>query len=235
MNNKFNILVIEDTKEIVDLIKLYLENEGYNIHELYDGDGVLSTIKKYQIDLIILDIMLPKLNGYEVLKKIREIYNIPIIILSAKNLDNDIIIGLNLGADDYMVKPFNPLQLVARVNAQIRRFYKLGATSKPEENNKDICVGELKLNCNECKLYKSNQPIELTYMEFNLIKYFMLNPGRVFTKKQIFEEVWNNEYIYSDNTVMVYISKLRDKVEDNPKEPIYIKTIRGLGYCIDKK
>ena len=175
--------------------------------------------------------MLPKLNGYEVIKRIRKQSNIPVIILSAKTQDTDKILGLNLGADDYLSKPFNPLELVARINAQMRRFYNLGGSR--ELQNERITIGDLTLDQRECKLYRDNEEIELTYMEYKLLKLFMTEPGRVFTKAQLFETVWENEY-YTDNTVVVYISKLRDKIEKDTKNPKIIKTVRGLGYRFEK-
>jgi len=217
-----NILIVEDSQEIIDLIKIYLEQEEYFIYAARDG----------RIHLVILDIMLPELNGYEVIKRIRKISNVPVIILSAKNQDADKILGLNLGADDYVAKPFNPLELVARINAQIRRFYDFGGSK--EKQDEKVIIGELMLDQRECKLYKKNREIDLTYMEYKLLKLFMTEPGRVFTKAQIFELVWENEYYYTDNTVVVYISKLRDKIEDDSKNPQLIKTVRGLGYRFEK-
>lgn len=226
------ILIVEDSQEIIDLIKIYLEQEQYGILTACDGEEAIETFKREEIHLIVLDIMLPKLNGYEVIKKIRKQSNIPVIILSAKMQDNDKILGLNLGADDYLAKPFNPLELVARINAQMRRFYDFGGSKKsPDEK---IVIGDLTLDQRECKLYKKNEEIDLTYMEYKLLNLFMTEPGRVFTKAQIFEKVWENEYYYTDNTVVVYISKLRDKIEEDSKDPKIIKTVRGLGYRFEK-
>lgn len=182
--------------------------------------------------LVVLDIMLPKLNGYEVIKRLRKRSNVPVIILSAKNQDADKILGLNLGADDYLAKPFNPLELVARINAQMRRFYDFGGSK--EKQDEKVIIGDLMLDQRECKLYKKDKEIDLTYMEYKLLKLFMTEPGRVFTKAQIFELVWESEYYYTDNTVVVYISKLRDKIEDDSKNPQMIKTVRGLGYRFEK-
>jgi len=176
--------------------------------------------------------MLPKLNGYEVIKRLRKRSNVPVIILSAKNQDADKILGLNLGADDYLAKPFNPLELVARINAQMRRFYDFGGSK--EKQDEKVIIGDLMLDQRECKLYKKDKEIDLTYMEYKLLKLFMTEPGRVFTKAQIFELVWESEYYYTDNTVVVYISKLRDKIEDDSKNPQMIKTVRGLGYRFEK-
>ncbi len=227
-----NILIVEDSQEIIDLIKIYLEQEEYFIYAACDGKAAVDIFGKEEIHLVVLDIMLPKLNGYEVIKRIRKRSNVPVIILSAKNQDADKILGLNLGADDYLAKPFNPLELVARINAQMRRFYDFGGSK--EKQDEKVIIGDLMLDQRECKLYKKNKEIDLTYMEYKLLKLFMTEPGRVFTKAQIFELVWENEYYYTDNTVVVYISKLRDKIEDNSKNPQIIKTVRGLGYRFEK-
>lgn len=225
------ILIVEDSNEIIELIKIYLEQEEYDILTSGDGEEAIELFETEELNLIVLDIMLPKLNGYEVIKRIRKQSNIPVIILSAKTQDTDKILGLNLGADDYLSKPFNPLELVARINAQMRRFYNLGGSR--ELQNERITIGDLTLDQRECKLYRDNEEIELTYMEYKLLKLFMTEPGRVFTKAQLFETVWENEY-YTDNTVVVYISKLRDKIEKDTKNPKIIKTVRGLGYRFEK-
>ena len=227
-----NILIVEDSQEIIDLIKIYLEQEEYSIYEACDGESAINIFEKEEIHLVVLDIMLPKLNGYEVIKRLRKRSNVPIIILSAKNQDADKILGLNLGADDYLAKPFNPLELVARINAQMRRFYDFGGSK--EKQDEKVIIGDLMLDQRECKLYKKDKEIDLTYMAYKLLKLFMTEPGRVFTKAQIFELVWESEYYYTDNTVVVYISKLRDKIEDDSKNPQMIKTVRGLGYRFEK-
>ena len=227
-----NILIVEDSQEIIDLIKIYLEQEEYFIYEACDGESAINIFEKEEIHLVVLDIMLPKLNGYEVIKRLRKRSNVPVIILSAKNQDADKILGLNLGADDYLAKPFNPLELVARINAQMRRFYDFGGSK--EKQDEKVIIGDLMLDQRECKLYKKDKEIDLTYMEYKLLKLFMTEPGRVFTKAQIFELVWESEYYYTDNTVVVYISKLRDKIEDDSKNKKKIKTVRGLGYRFEK-
>lgn len=228
-----NILIAEDSKEIVDLIKLYLEADDIVIIEANTGKQALAIFNKMKIDLVLLDIMLPEMNGYEVIKEIRKKSNLPIIFMSAKGQDEDKILGLNLGADDYVVKPFNPLELSARVSAQLRRFYSLGASS--DTNMEKIVVNNLVLDQRECKLFNNGEEVDLTYMEYKLLRLLMNEPGRVFTKSQIFENVWEEEYSYTDNTVTVYISKLRDKLEVDSKNPKLIKTVRGLGYKFEKK
>lgn len=227
-----NILIAEDSKEIVDVIRLYLEANDVKIIEVNSGKQAVDVFNKMQIHLVLLDIMLPEMNGYEVIKEIRKKSNIPIIFMSAKGQDEDKILGLNLGADDYIVKPFNPLELTARVSAQLRRFYSLGASS--DTSLEQIKINNLVLDQRECKLFMDGNEIELTYMEYKLLKLLMNEPGRVFTKSQIFENVWDEEYSYADNTVTVYISKLREKIEVDSKNPKLIKTVRGLGYKFEK-
>lgn len=228
-----NILIVEDSKEITELIKLYLEQEQYRAFIAENGRKAIEIFQSFEIHCVVLDIMLPELNGYEVMKRIRKSSNVPIIILSAKNQDSDKILGLNLGADDYVPKPFNPLELVARIKAQLRRFYSFGASA--QEKDEKIIIGNLILDQRECRLYKGSEEIDLTYTEYKILNLFMKEAGRVFTKAQIFEFVWEEEYMYTDNTVVVYISKLREKIEDDCKNPKMIKTVRGLGYRFEKQ
>lgn len=227
-----SVLVVEDSKEISDLITLHLE-ENYIVYKAWTGEEAICILDKMGIDLVILDIMLPVLNGYEVMKHIRENNNVPIIIVSAKSGDDDKIIGLLKGADDYLAKPFNPLELTARVEAQLRRFYKLGAADNTEHDV--IHIQNLKLDCVECCLYKDGNKIQLTGIEYKLLKLLMGSPGRVFTKKMIYETIWEEEYLYDNNSIMVYISKLRDYIEIDSKKPKFIITVRGLGYKFEKQ
>lgn len=231
MSDKYTVLIAEDDKDIVEILTLYLGNEGYNVLSAFDGQEAYKIAESNKIDFAILDIMMPLMNGYDLTKKLREKYNMPILILSAKNTDSDKILGLNLGADDYIAKPFNPLEIVARVNSGIRRFYKLN----PSQNDSDILkVGDLELDTESIVLKKSGKEISLTATEFKILQMLMKNPGKVFTKVQIYEKI-NGEYFESDdNTMMVHMSKLRDKIEDDSKNPKYIKTIRGLGYKMEK-
>ena len=229
----FNILLAEDDEDIVKLLKLYLENEGFNTFWAKDGVEATEIFDKERIDLALVDIMMPRMNGYELTKYVRKKSNIPIIILSAAQLDSDKILGLNLGADDYMVKPFNPLELVARINANLRRFYKLG--NAQEDGDGKIPIGELTLDTNMLTLEKRGVPVNLTATEYKILLMLMKSPGRVFTKMQIYEEVNGDYYANDDNTMMVHISNLRDKIEDDPKNPRYIKTLRGLGYKVEKQ
>lgn len=226
------ILLAEDDEDIVGLIKLYLEKEGFSVLWARDGVEAVDVFESHHVDLALVDIMMPRMNGYELTKKIRETSSIPIIILSAAQLDSNKIMGLNLGADDYLVKPFNPLELIARINANLRRAYSL-AQAQPVVDDGKITVGDLVLDPHLLTLQKSGEPIQLTATEYKILIMLMKSPGRIFTKMQIYEEI-NGEYLASDdNTMMVHISNLRDKIEDDPKNPKYIKTVRGLGYKIE--
>ena len=231
MRNK--ILIAEDDEDIIGLLKLYLEKENYEVISATNGEEALKLIQSNDISVAILDIMMPKLNGYELTKKIREIGTLPILILSARNLDSDKILGLDLGADDYLTKPFNPLEVVARVRSLIRRTYDY----KNEEVIKEdeiVRVGNVTINSDIFMVYKDSQEIKLTPTEFKILALLMKSPGRVFTKIQIYENV-NGEYFENDdNTIMVHMYKIREKLEDDPKNPIYIKNVRGLGYKFEK-
>lgn len=229
----FNVLIAEDDEDIVKLLKLYLENEGFDVKWAKDGVEACEIFDREKINLAIVDIMMPRMNGYELTKYIRNKSNIPIIILSAAQLDSDKILGLNLGADDYMVKPFNPLELIARINAHLRRFYKLGNVQ--EKTSSKITIGELTLDTETLTLEKNGEPVNLTATEYKILALLMKSPGRVFTKMQIYEEVNGDYYATDDNTMMVHISNLRDKIEQDPKNPKYIKTVRGLGYKIERQ
>ncbi len=225
----YRILVADDEPEIRDVLRLYLEKDGYEVTEAADGVEAMKILKDERIDLVILDIMMPGLDGYRVLRNIRKDNNVPVIILSAKSTDSDKILGLDLGADDYIVKPFAPLEAVARVNSNIRRFYDLGSGDvSVKEKGKELSVQDLRLDLDSCILYRGEEAIDLTSVEFKIMKLFMENPGKVFTKQQIFEQGWEDDYLVSDNNIMVCISKLRAKLDDGEKE--YIRTIRGLGY-----
>lgn len=226
---KYTILVADDEREIRELLRLYLENEQYKVLEAEDGEAALEVFSREAVDLCILDIMMPKLDGYNVLRKIRENSNIPVIFLSAKDADAEKILGLNLGADAYVPKPFNPLLLVAKVNSHMRRYCTLGTSNGLQQCLK---VQDLTLNLDACELKKGDSLIELTSVEFRIMRMLMKNPGKVFTKQQIYECGWEDTYMVADNNIMVCISKLRDKLADDSRE--YIKTIRGLGYRLEK-
>lgn len=233
---KYRILVAEDDQDIAELIKLYLENENYEVVLAQDGLAAYEQAKTGEIDLAVVDIMMPKLGGYDLIKRIRENSNMPIIILSAKNLDSDKILGLDLGADDYLTKPFNPLELIARIKSNIRRYYRLGGQMDASEGKKSnlIRVGDLTLDEESVTLKKGEEVITITPTEYKMMLLFMKSPGKVFTKMQIYQAVNGECYVNDDNTLMVHISNLRDKIEDNPREPKYIKNIRGIGYKIEK-
>lgn len=230
-----NILIAEDDFDIVMVLKLYLQNEGYNVLSASNGIDALSIISKQKIDLCLSDIMMPKMNGYELIKKIREDYNIPIIIISAKREDSDRIIGLDIGADDYIVKPFNPLEVVARVRSALRRFYKLNPLYKEEDDTGILSFLDLKVDQNTLSCYKNDKEIIITPTELKILTLLMKNPGRVYTKGQIYEYLNGEFYINDENTIMVHMSNLRNKIEDDPKSPKYIITVRGLGYKLGEK
>lgn len=233
---KYRILVVEDDKDIAEVIRLYLENEGYEVLLAQDGLAGYELIRNEKINLAIVDIMLPKMNGFDFVKKVRKDSNIPLLILSARNLDSDKILGLDLGADDYMTKPFNPLELVARIKSNIRRYYSMGSTQEEAEKTERVWqVGELLLDEDAVTLTKGGKQIVITPTEYKMLALFMKAPGKVFTKQQIYQEVNGECYVNDDNTLMVHISNLRDKIEDNPRNPEYIKNIRGIGYKIEKK
>jgi DNA-binding response OmpR family regulator len=230
----YKILVAEDDTDIQEVLRLYLVNSGFEVVSAYDGSEAYELMLSEKPDLALLDIMMPVINGYELTKKIREISNIPIIILSAMNADSDKILGLDIGADDYITKPFNPLEVIARIQSNLRRKYKLDS-SAAEGNGDMLTVGELKLDTKKFILYKNGEEIMLTPTEFKILSLFMEKPGMVFTKAQIYQRINGDFYETDDNTMMVHISKLRDKLGDNSKSPTYIKTVRGLGYKIEKK
>ena len=227
--SRHTILIADDELEIRDLLRLYLEKEGYHVVEAIDGLDAALKFQTMDIDLAVLDVMMPGLDGFRLLKKIRETSNIPVLILSARIADNDKILGLDLGADDYLTKPFNPLEAVARIQANIRRYDSMHG-KRPEV--RELQVRNLRLDTDSCVLYREQNAIELTSVEFRLMKLFMENPGKVFTKQQLFEQGWGVEFFLSDNNIIVCISKLRAKLSDDINE--YIKTIRGLGYRLEK-
>lgn len=228
-----NILVIDDESEIRELLKIYLKNHGYNILEASNGLDALSIFCDKDIDLVLVDIMMPKLDGIEFVKRLRQDSVIPIIFISAKSEDMDKIFGLQIGADDYIAKPFNPLEVISRVQSLLRRVEKYSVNSKANEE-RIIEIGDLKLDMEGCELCKSGKVKELTSYEYKILSMFMKTPSRVYTKAQIYETAWGEGYLGDENIIMVYISKIREKIEDNPKKPKYLKTIRGLGYRFEK-
>ena len=229
------ILVVEDEQDLNRILAKTLKAEGYSVDSCFDGVEALDYLKGAEYDAVVLDVMMPRMNGLHVLKKIRETSNIPVLVFSAKDADSDKILGLNLGADDYLTKPFNPLEAVARIQSNIRRFYSLGGhdgNRKDEEGHANLKVRDLELDTESCVLYRENEEIELSSVEYRIMYMFMEHPGKVFTKGQIFQAGWNEEYMDDDNNVMVCISKLRAKLSNDGSK--YIKTVRGLGYRLEK-
>ncbi len=230
----FNILVCDDDKEIVEAIEIYLRQEGYNVLKAYDGEEALRVLKQEEkVDLLVIDVMMPRLDGIRATLKIREENSLPIIILSAKSEDVDKILGLNVGADDYVTKPFNPLELVARVKSQLRRYTKLGSTVV-QNNSAVYTVGGLSIDDDLKEVTVDGEPVKLTPIEYNILLLLMKNQGKVFSIDQIYESIWNEDAIGADNTVAVHIRHIREKIEINPKEPRYLKVVWGVGYKIEK-
>ena len=226
------ILIADDESEIRSLLRLYLENAGYAVEEAADGEEAVKLLAGGDFHLCLLDIMMPKMDGFHVLRKVRETSNIPVIIISAKDTDPEKILGLDLGADDYIVKPFNPLETVARVRSNLRRYHELHGEKKRDAKHDVLTHRDLALDLDECCLYKDGVRIDLTSVEFKILSMFMEHPGKVFTRQQIFERGWGEEYAVADNNIMVCISKLRAKLSENPSA--YIRTIRGLGYRLER-
>ena len=227
----YNILVCDDDKEIVKAIEIYLSKEGYKIYKAYNGEECLNKLEKNEIHLIILDIMMPVKDGIETLKEIREKETIPVIMLSAKSEDEDKINGLNLGADDYITKPFNHLELIARVNSGIRRYTKLGSVDSYDKNI--YSSGELIIDDNLKKVSVEGKEVKLTPTEFNILKFLTKNKGKVYSIEQIYENVWNDEPYSAENIIAVHIRHIREKIEINPKDPKFLKVIWGVGYKIE--
>lgn len=228
----YNILVVDDDKEIVNAIDIYLSKEGYNILKAYNGEEALEIVKENEIHLIILDIMMPKMNGIEVTNKIRKNKSIPIIMLSAKSEDYDKVLGLDKGADDYITKPFNPMELIARVNSQIRRYTKLGSMTI-EDNDNVYKTGEMQIDDNTKKVIVDGREIKLTPTEYNILLFLTKNKGKVFSIEQIYENVWEEESYGAENIIAVHIRHIREKIEINSKDPKYLKVIWGIGYKVE--
>lgn len=229
----YNILVVDDDKEIVGAIEIYLKKEGYNIIKAYNGNQALEIVNSKEIHLIILDIMMPEKDGLETLEELRKDKSIPVILLSAKSEDYDKIGGLNSGADDYITKPFNPLELIARVNSNLRRYVKLGAM-KQSESDKVYQTGELILDDETKKVTVDGKEVKLTATEFNILRFLLQNKGKVYSIPEIYENVWKEEGFGAENIIAVHIRHIREKIEINPKEPRYLKVIWGVGYKIEK-
>lgn len=229
----YNILICDDDKEIVEAIGIYLVTEGYNVFKAYDGFEALEMMRTHDIQLLIMDIMMPKMDGLRATLQLREKSNIPVILLSAKSEDTDKILGLNVGADDYITKPFNPLELVARVKSQLRRYTQLG-NMKQENGNGLLVNGGLVIDDNSKMVTVDEEPVKLTPIEYQILKFLMENRGRVFSTSALYEAVWNEDAIGSENIIAVHIRHIREKIEINPKEPRYLKVVWGQGYKMEK-
>ncbi|PRR81065.1 response regulator transcription factor [Clostridium vincentii] len=228
-----NVLIAEDEKDIRNLLKLQFQQEGYSVFTAKDGIEALEVIQNKSIDIAVLDVMMPRLDGFNLLRKIRETYKFPVIFLTARGEDMDKVLGLGIGADDYLVKPFSMAELLARVGAQLRR--NLDYSSNKTQDSSKIECGSLSLDKYACCVYIDEVLVEMNAKEYMLLKYLMENPERVFTKKQLYRAVWNEDAYYDDNTIMVHISHIRNKIESDQKNPEYIKTIRGIGYKFHKQ
>ncbi|MDA2614378.1 DNA-binding response regulator [Bacillus thuringiensis serovar andalousiensis] len=229
MMQKEKILIVDDDIEIRKIVSIYLKNEGYEIIDASDAIKALETLRNTTIDLIILDIMLPKMDGIEACLKIREQYQMPIIFLSAKDEDIDKIQGLMSGAEDYITKPFNPLELMARIKSQLRR-YRVYQTEEVKQFIHEI--GHLKVDEETRQVFIRNEEVRLTPKEFDILSLLVRNKGKVFSVEKIYEMVWEDSFYKSDNTVMVHITKIREKIEENPRQPVYLKTVWGVGYRV---
>ena len=230
----YNILVVDDDREIVKAIEIYLKREGYSVIKAYDGIEAMNSLKENEIHLVILDIMMPNQDGLTTLEKIRKNSSIPVILLSAKSEDYDKISGLEIGADDYITKPFNPLELVARVNSNIRRYVKFGSIKQTESSGDKIySSGDLILNDDTKKVTVDGKEIKLTATEYNILKFLLKNKGKVYSISEIYENVWEEESYGAENIIAVHIRHIREKIEINPKEPKYLKVIWGIGYKIE--
>jgi len=228
-----NILVCDDDKEIVEAVDIYLSQEGYDVFKAYDGAEALEIINDNDIQLLIIDVMMPKMDGIHAVLELRKKSSIPVIILSAKSEDSDKILGLNVGADDYLPKPFNPLELVARVKSQLRRYTKLGTLAEDESDV--YSVGGLSINDDNKTVTVDGESVKLTPIEYNILLLLVKNAGKVFSINQIYESIWNEDAIGADNTVAVHIRHIREKIEINPKDPRYLKVVWGVGYKVEKQ
>lgn len=228
-----NILVVEDEKDINDLLEIYLVKEEYKVFKAFDGNEAMSIFKKEDINLILLDVMIPGIDGFNVLRKVRESSEVPVIFLTARIEEKDKILGLGLGADDYIMKPFSPLEVLARVEANLRRYLKYKGIN--EADKKEIIkFGNIKIDTKGCSVYRNGELIELNSKEYKILEHLSTNPGRVYTKKQLYEAIWEETYYGDENTIMVHMSRLREKIEEDSKSPRYIKTIRGIGYKFER-
>ena len=231
---KYNILIVEDDKEIRDGIEIFLRSQNYDVWKAADGIEGLEIINQQEIHLAIVDIMMPRMDGVTMTLKLREKYEFPVIMLSAKSEETDKVIGLNIGADDYVTKPFTPLELMARVNSQLRRYMKFsGKTAASESNDRVHIIGGIELNEDTVEVTVDEKPVKLTPIEFRILALLIKNPGRVFSADEIYERIWNEKAVTTD-TIMVHIKHIRDKIEIDPKNPKYLKVVWGIGYKVEK-
>ena len=227
----YNVLICDDEKDIVAALKIYLNNEGYNTYEAYTGLEALHMAAAHEIHLCFMDIMMPEMDGITAMVKLREKYNFPIIMLTAKSQDTDKILGLNIGADDYVTKPFNPVELMARIRSQLRRYMQLGGGEIKKER---LDIGEISLDDKQKTVTVNNEAISLTPIEFDILKLLMAHAGEVISPKEIYKQVWDDEPLGSDGTVAVHIRHIREKLEKDPARPIYLKVVWGQGYKFEK-
>ncbi len=230
-----NILICDDDVDIVSALKIYLSNEDYKIYTAFTGKQALDCVKEHEIDLVLMDVMMPEMDGIAATAKLREEYNIPVILLTAKSESSDKVLGLNVGADDYVTKPFDPIEVQARVRSQLRRYTRLGGQQKCEQPKDTITIGGVELNDAEKSVTVDGEPVQLTPIEYNILHLLMRNPNRVFSSTQIYELVWNENAYGSESAVAVHIRHLREKIEINPSEPRYIKVVWGQGYKMEGK
>ena len=230
-----NILICDDDVDIVSALKIYLSNEDYKIYTAFTGKQALDCVREHDIDLVLMDVMMPEMDGIEATAKLREEYNIPVILLTAKSESSDKVLGLNVGADDYVTKPFDPVEVQARVRSQLRRYTRLGGQVKREQPKDTITIGGVELNDAEKSVTVDGEPVQLTPIEYNILKLLMRNPNRVFSSTQIYELVWNETAYGSESAVAVHIRHLREKIEINPSDPRYIKVVWGQGYKMEGK
>ncbi len=234
-HNEYHILIVEDDAEIRDGIEIFLKSQGYQVHKAADGVEGLKVLESQHIDLAIVDIMMPRMDGIKMTMKLRENHEFPVIMLSAKSEETDKVMGLNIGADDYVTKPFTPLELMARVNSQLRRYTRFKNREKEETRSDRVYInGGLELNEDTVEVLVDGKPARMTPIEFKILALLMRNPGRVFSAEEIYERVWNEKAINTD-TIMVHVRNIRDKIEINPKEPKYLKVVWGVGYKIEKQ
>lgn len=230
----YTVLIVEDDADIIDMLSLYLDSRDFTVLRAHNGEEAMQVIQHHPVDIALVDIMMPQMNGYELIKHIRAEYTFPILILSAKSEDNDKVLGLNIGADAYITKPFNPFEVIAYIHSLMRRYYELGAAKQNHKASSVLAVGELTLDLETFVVRKNEDIIPLTSSELKILSKLMHAPGRVYTKLQLYECINEDYYESDENTIMVHISNIRSKIEENPSNPMYIKTVRGLGYKIEK-